>query len=114
MSLDRDAILQADDLPRTRVDVQEWGGSVNVRVMTGAERDAFEAQVAGGGHVNLDNIRARLVALTLVDDDGKRLFSDTDVTQLGNKSAAALDRVFSVAQKVNGLTEQDVQELAGN
>lgn len=33
---------------------------------------------------------------------------------LGRKSAAALDRVFAAGQRLNGLTNQDVDELAGN
>ena len=38
--LDRNAILGADDLGREVVDVPEWAGSVQVRGLTAAERDA--------------------------------------------------------------------------
>jgi hypothetical protein len=41
-SLTKDEILEAADLSTKAVDVPEWGGSVNVRTMTGADRDAFE------------------------------------------------------------------------
>lgn len=115
--LSRDAILQADDLPTETVEVKEWGGSVCIRSMTGAERDKYEASMVERKgkdvQVNLKNIRARLVALCCIDEDGKRLFADSDMEALGKKSAAALDRVFAVAQKLNGLSAQDVEELAG-
>lgn len=118
MSLSRDDILGADDLPMEEVEVPEWGGSVFVRSMTGAERDQFETDLISNNtddkSVNLKNMRARLVALCAVDDAGERLFSSQDATELGSKSAAALDRVFSRAQTLNGLGNADVEELAGN
>ncbi len=116
--LTRDAILQAEDLPTEDIEVEEWGGAVRVRALTGAERDAFEQSIVEqrgkSTRMNLRNIRAKLVALTVVDADGKRLFSDKDAELLGKKSAAALDRVFEVAQKLSGLSPEDMEELSGN
>jgi hypothetical protein len=116
--LTKEQILKADDLVSQEVDVPEWGGTVNVRTMTGTERDAFEAaSFEGRGKstkVNLVNMRARLCAMTIVDDNGKRLFTDADIAELGKKSAKALDGVFAVAQKLNGLSVGDVEELAKN
>jgi hypothetical protein len=51
----------------------------------------------------MENVRARLVALTLCDTEGYRLFDDSEITALGRKSARALDRVFTVAQRLNGI-----------
>jgi len=83
--------------------------------MTGRERDSFEqGLLLGKGKVNLENVRARLCALTVVDDTGARLFKDKDVTELGNKSAAALDRVYEVAQRLNRISGEDVEELEKN
>ena len=114
MSLTKDQILRADDLPREQVDVPEWGGSVFVRTMTGAERDAFEQSIVEDSGRNLANLRARLAVLTVVDADGARLFADSDAMVLGGKSAAALSRVFNVAQRLNALTNSDVEELGKN
>ncbi len=116
--LSREDILQAQDLTSEDVDVPEWGGVVRVRTLTGAERDAFESSVARkqGKNVvmNYKNIRAKLVALTVIDGEGNRLFSDEDARALGRKSAEALDRVFSVAQRLSGIRDEDVEELAKN
>jgi hypothetical protein len=116
--LTRDAILQAQDLPRELVEVPPWGGSVYVRALTGAERDAFETSIVEqrgkSTKMNLKNIRAKLVALTVVDEEGNRIFSDSDASALGKKSAAALDRVFEVAQRLSGLRPEDVEELSKN
>ncbi len=116
--LSRDEILQAQDLPTEDVPVLEWGGVCRVRGLTGAERDAFEQSIVEtrgkNTRMNLRNIRAKLVALTVVDEDGNRIFSDEDAEALGKKSAAALDRIFAVAQRLSGLRPEDVEELAGN
>lgn len=112
--LGRDAILTASDLPSVDVEVPEWGGTVRVRMLTGGERDAFEASTLTRKgktfETNLVNMRARLVALTTVDESGARLFSEADVAALATKSAAALNRVFMAAQKLNGLTEEAAAE----
>lgn len=116
--LTRDDILKAQDLPTERVFVSEWNGEVIVRGLTAAERDAFEQSIVEtrgkNTRMNLRNIRAKLVAMTVVDEQGNRIFSDEDAELLGKKSAAALDRIFSVAQRLSGLRPEDVEELAGN
>jgi hypothetical protein len=115
--LSRAEILATEDLMSETVLVPEWGGAVIVRALTGSERDAYETSIftaRGGGQspeYNLQNIRAKLAARTIVGEDGKRLFSDADIVVLGLKSAAALDRVFSVAQRLSRLTNEDVKEL---
>jgi hypothetical protein len=113
--LSRESILAAEDRPFEDVSVPEWGGEVRVRGLSGRERDEFETSLyknKGGKQVeNLTNLRARLVALSIVDEHNKRVFADTDVNLLGAKSAAALERVFKAAQRINGMTEQDVEEL---
>lgn len=116
--LTRDQILQAQDLPAEDVEVPEWGGVVRVRALTGAERDAYEASVVRrkGNKMEYDptNMRAKLVAMCVVDEQGNRVFSDKDVELLGRKSAAALDRVFQVAQRLSGLRAEDLEELEKN
>jgi len=100
--LSKEAILAADDLPREKVNVPEWGGEVLVRTMSGTDRDAFESSLLEQDG-RMENVRARLVALTLCDAHGDRLFVDSEIAALGRKSARALDRVFSVAQRLNGI-----------
>jgi hypothetical protein len=116
--LSRADILSSADLPTEDLYVPEWNGTVRVRTLSGAERDAFEAasvQARGNNRsVNLANLRARLAVLCLVDADGNRLFSDLDAVGLGMKSAKALARVYDVAARLNGLTAEDAEELAKN
>jgi hypothetical protein len=111
-------ILGAQDLESITVEVPEWDGSVIVRTLTGTERDAFETQlvkVVDGKRVpDLDNLRAKLLAATLVDEAGNSLFEPGDFAALGGKRAAALDRIFTVAQRLNGMAPDAVEDAAKN
>jgi hypothetical protein len=114
--LTRAAILAADDLKREEVPVPEWGGSVFIGSMTGAQRDAWEQSLVPGGkgRVDVTNVRAKLVAACAVDATGARLFEAGDAEALGQKSAAALERCAQVAQRLNGLTEKALEDARGN
>lgn len=113
--LSRDQILNADDLKTKDVHVPEWGGEVRIRALTGEERDRFEAstvQTRGSKtKQNVENFRARLVSLCIINEDGLRTFSPPDVKALGKKSVAALQRVFNACNELNGLSDEDVEEL---
>jgi len=114
--LTREDILQAEDILKELVDAHEWGGDVWVQGITGKERGKFEASVilnpGAKQKLNMVDMRATLCSLAIVDEDGKKLFTPVDVKALNEKSAAPLDRIFTVAQRLSGLTEDDVKELA--
>lgn len=113
----RSRILEADDLPIETVECPEWGLSLKVRTLSGTERDEWENRViaarAGKG-LDLRGIKIMLVQLTVVDDDGQQVFTPADRAALNGKSSRAIDRLFQVAQRLSGLTNDDVQEMVGN
>ncbi len=127
--LTRQAILAASDLKRDFVDVPEWGGRVIVREMTGTERQTFDGIIAdvkqrirGTGanqvrevdvDVHAEKVRVLLCAMTMVDESGERLFSDADVAALGKKSSKALGRVYEMAAKLSGITDESQEEIEG-
>lgn len=110
-------ILGKVKLQEKTVEVPEWGLAVRLRELTAAERDRFEAGMVDakkGGRANLENVRARLVAASAVDKDGKPIFTGAQVISLGEQSAKALDRLFDACRKLSGFDERDIEELAGN
>lgn len=114
--LSRDDIFKVEDRETRDVDVPEWGGIVRVRALSGAERDQYDTsrmeRLKDGTYVpTLANSRAKLVALSIVDEDGNKLFTEHDIGRLGLKSAAALTRVADVAMELSGLTVQAAEEL---
>lgn len=113
--LSRDQILGADDVEFADVAVPEWGGTVRVRGLTGAERDEYETEITrirgSSVEMRLQNARAKLVVRACIDSTGDRLFTDADVAALGKKSAKALNRVWNIARRLSGLSAEDVEEL---
>lgn len=114
--LTADQILAADDIKTKVVEVPEWGGSVIIKTMTGTERDKFEAESVktkgGKQEQNFDNFRARLVAAATVDENGVLLFQNRhQIALLGKKSVAALQRLFNEIQELNGISDDDVDNL---
>ncbi|OYD65956.1 UNVERIFIED_ORG: hypothetical protein BDU10_8607 [Burkholderia sp. CF145] len=118
--LTKSDILAADDLKTETVDVPEWGGAVIVRMMTGTQRDAYEASLMkrdGDGKYRVDtvNMRTKLLVHTVVDEAGRSLFDgDADVLELAGKSSAAIERLFTVAQRLNGLAADSVENAEKN
>lgn len=114
MSLTRDEILNADDREIRAVEVEEWGGTVYVGSMTGAQRDQLEHEMVASED-NPDGkgllLRAKLAVLTLCDKEGKALFTLADLDALSQKSAAPLDKVFSESADLNHLSKGDQDEL---
>lgn len=109
------AISKAEDLPIEKLNVPEWNLDVYIRTMTGAERSQWELSIVDGEKGGRDNIYARLAYEVICDHTGKRVFtSPQQAMGLGGKSCKALKRVFEKAQKLNGLSEEDVKELAKN
>jgi hypothetical protein len=122
MSL-RDQILAADDRPFVKEDVPEWKCIVYVHTMTGRDRDAFEiglvtqpAKRGQKGQMVRDNMRARLLVKCLRDENSELIFNGdpADIVALGDKSGNVLGRLFEVARKLNGLSDEDVEELEKN
>ena len=115
MPLDKNAILNADDRRIEPLNVPEWGGQVFVRTLKASERDAWEISLSKDGkNIDRRNARAKFASLVLCDEKGVRLFSDAEVGALGEKSAAALTRVWDAGTRLNGIGEETVQELEKN
>lgn len=114
--LSREKILGAQDLKYDEVDVPEWGGKVRIRSLTATERAKFEehtyrvTQRVGAEGVNVEFfahlVRLRLCVLTIVDENGNRMFADDEEDVLGQKSATGADRVFQASSKLSGLSAQ--------
>lgn len=115
MLLSKENIDKADDRKTIDVEVPEWGGTVRVATMSATARDSWEYSMSDTkGKLNPVNIRAKLVAACLVDINGELLFKEKDIPGLGKKSAKALDRIFAKAQKLNGIGDAEVEDLAKN
>lgn len=113
-------IFGSNDLTTETVPVPEWGGAVIVRMMTGSQRDLYESSLMkrganGSYEVDTVNMRAKLIAYTVVDEAGALVFDPVaDLAELTGKSASALERIFVVAQRINGLAASSTADAEKN
>jgi hypothetical protein len=112
MNLNRDAILAVQDIKSEDVDVPEWGGSVRIGLMSGAARDMFLAGRGDGG--SLSRFQAAILAATMIDPDGQRLFTEADVEALQQKNGLVLSRLADVAFRINAIGPAAEEAVAKN
>ena len=97
--------------------VPEWGETVYVRAMGVTEKTAFEIECLGPKGTSRDDatryVRERLLARTVCDETGARLYNDAESSLIADHSALPWDRVFRVANRLN-LEVGDAEELAKN
>lgn len=109
--LTKQAILEADDLPRELVRIPEWDGEVYVRVLTAAElRDVTTNQ-------NGDDpmaVTGRIFVRAVVDERGAPLFEAADLPALEAKSHIVWTRLIQRVMAINKLGDDDVEELEKN
>ncbi len=119
-SLTKLQIRNAKKLITETVLTPEWGeGSYAiVKRLSAKERDQFEeSNVKGTGkdrRLDLSNVRARLVSLCLVDDQGNRLFTDQEAEELGEYDSLVMDRIFDAAHLLNRLGAKGMGDAEKN
>ena len=121
--LDKNALLSKEDLEIVEVDLGK-DEFVHVRQMTGHERDEFEkllvrkfknAKGKQDYEMKLEDFRAKLTVCTVCDAEGTLLLQPTDYPKLStNMSAARLEKIINVAQRINAISEEDKEDLVKN
>jgi hypothetical protein len=91
-------------------------GLVSLRGLTASERDSWEQYVYSerDKKMGVKNIRASLVVRSLVDETGSRLFTDSEMDQVGSMPASVIDKLYEHCQRLSGLGAKDAEELEGN
>lgn len=123
MALNREDILKhAGMFDPQEVHVPAWKNGagddvVLVRGLTAREFDVHQARVQRQGADDKEpaaNLTASLVVRCIVDDSGKRLFTDADINVLGELPAGDLNRITNVIAEQSGLTDEAEKAIEGN
>lgn len=114
-TLNRDAILNAADIKYEPVDTPEWGGITRVRMLTAKDRSALEYWC----YKNMDSekvieLHARVCIACIVDEDGKLIFTEEDISAIMGKNGSVLKRVGEAAMKLNKMSSEDVEKEVKN
>ncbi|WP_321902090.1 hypothetical protein [Paraburkholderia tropica] len=110
--LTREQILAARDLGFEDVPVPEWGGDVRIGVMGGKVRGALMDALVEKQPV--ERFQALMLASTIVDENGKQLFSAEDVEQLSDKNTDVLVRLVAVAMRLNKIGQKATEDAEKN
>ena len=107
--LGHDDILKIADIKIEKVYIDEWKANVYLKGLSGNARDEWEEFIlkSRSGNGSMRGIRAKLASLSLCDENGNLLFKQKELEALGEKSAAALQRIFEKSQDLSRIGNQD-------
>lgn len=91
------------------VDCPGLGGQVRVRELTAGDRDILDDMLSRGAWAG--QFRARVVQLTVVDDNGVPLLGSSDLQHLAESPAGALEPIAEAALEMSGFTRSERAEL---
>jgi len=112
------AILKCSgqDTDLYRLYVQEWGGWVYARPWSGTERKTWglrcERAAESKNEKRLTLLTAELIALSLCDEQGHRIFKLEEADKINELSGTVLDRVEDWILRINGLRGEPDLEAA--
>jgi len=96
------------------IEAGEPWGTLYLRVMTGAERDAFNRiwkQLAESKSDENAKFNAELLVRTLCDENGKREYKDDEVDQLVDLDSKLSEQLWSKALDLNRISVDSQADL---
>jgi hypothetical protein len=114
----RDLIAGANDIEVRQEEVPEWGVTLELRAFSLDARSGFIDAMGVGQHENDEQVKgamkrmypAMLIAACHDPETGAPVFTEEDVPMLLGKNGKVVDRLGDVIMKMNGMTEDAVEE----
>jgi hypothetical protein len=119
-SVSRDDFLsRRDEFRRIEaVPLPEFGDDSVIKVQGLDAASRFKWALARDKAIEGDSGAAEptslLVALSAVDDNGKRLFKDEDAEYISQHLAEIVDRIATKASELSGLSDKAAEDAEGN
>lgn len=104
-------------LGRETVSVEAWGGDVIVAELDALTGDMMQRDWKKLGKPDGDfaGFRAFVIAHTVVDESGNRMFDpERDLDDLNRQPSSVIGKLFDKACELNRLTKSDQEELVKN
>jgi len=112
----RTKILDLDDSVKEPVNVPEWDVTLEVRSITGKQRnELYEGTTTPKGEVDLTKVYGNLLVAAVFDPKtGKPVFKKGDAAKVMEKSGSAIEKLLNVAQRLGGLGARAIEEAEKN
>ena len=123
MALSRDDILGLSDIQTKEIEVPVWDSTVYIRQLTRGQQDEFmrrkfgNASMKGFGkkseidtNLTLFGHESWVVAQGICDENGKRLFSNSDIEKLSERNGEAIGFIATEILEFSGMVK-DIETL---
>ena len=102
--LSKQSVLSVEDFKYSVVPCPEWGGDMRVRGLTAAEQSIIQRRVNDN---KTEDMAVIVSIMGCVDDNGERIFDNSDKDSLKGKSYAVLDRIAKRILELSGAGDAD-------
>jgi len=108
----RETIFAANDITSEKVEVKEWGVTVEVRSMTALDRTRTQSAAASGdGKVDMTLFMSEVVIASVFDPEtGLPVFEPGDRDNLLAKNGAIVETLAQKAMSISGIEEKSVDK----
>lgn len=120
--LSREDVLNAEDIQREIVPVPEWAppkmdkdeAELLVRGLTAQQYIGMGFDLRGDNDTvdpeKMKSMMPMVVAMGVIDEEGKRVFSDKDINVLGEKSFAPVERLSAKILELSGISTKEAEK----
>ncbi len=107
----KDVILKSS-IKQEKVELKDLGITVTLQEMDAARMEQYERliyKIDDDGNLNIDtkNLKSKMVAFSVVDDNGNLIFTAEDVEKLARSRGGVVKKLSDVAGKLNGLYNEE-------
>lgn len=95
-----DQLENINDLPIIDKFIKDWGITVRIKKLSIAQ-----FMFISKNNKSDEDYYYRIIASSLVDDEGERFINNNDAEKLSERSAMGLKEIFEAIQELNGLTK---------
>lgn len=116
MALNKAAFFSKLGLPASKTVNIDGLGEVRVKPLTLSMQEQWEREILSEeGAMREDiSIKASLIVKTVVDEEGRLIFNSDDIQAISELPAAPMNKLFTAAQELNNVTQDDIEELKKN
>lgn len=116
--ISREKLLTPVEVPMRKVELPALGGYIWVKGMTAKERGQFEKSFDNSdgtkNKTRVSQVRERMVIICACNEDRTPMLTIRDLEKLGQQEINIVEKIVIVAQELCGMTDNDIEELAGN
>jgi len=108
-------LIRDEVLPVEKIFIEDWGGDVCIRVMSGTGRADLEKFFVGNNK-KWDGVKIReeFFRRCICDENGNLILDAAGAKRLLERRASVTEKIFEKCLEANGFREQDVEGLAKN